>query len=139
MTNEQRAAWLKGRRTGIGGSDVAAVLGLNPWKTPLDVWNDKLGLSEDKEMSEPAYWGTVLEDTVAKEFQLRTGKRVQMNRLLIRDCIFNTDQVALIAWTRDENVLTVSLSSGKYIEFKDFPESEWKRLRETLGFAEEKE
>lgn len=36
-----------------------------------------------------------------------------MNRLLIRDCIFNTDQVALIAWTRDENVLTVSLSSGK--------------------------
>lgn len=77
MTNEQRAAWLEGRRTGIGGSDVAAVLGLNPWKTPLDVWNDKLGLSEDKEMSEPAYWGTVLEDTVAKEFQLRTGKRVQ--------------------------------------------------------------
>ena len=77
MTNKQRAAWLKGRRTGIGGSDVAAVLGLNPWKTPLDVWNDKLGLSEDKEMSEPAYWGTVLEDTVAKEFQLRTGKRVQ--------------------------------------------------------------
>ena len=77
MTNEHRAAWLEGRRTGIGGSDVAAVLGLNPWKTPLDVWNDKLGLSEDKGMSEPAYWGTVLEDTVAKEFQLRTGKRVQ--------------------------------------------------------------
>lgn len=77
MTNEQRAAWLKGRRTGIGGSDVAAVLGLNPWKTPLDVWNDKLGLSEDKGMSEPAYWGTVLEDTVAREFQQRTGMKVQ--------------------------------------------------------------
>jgi putative phage-type endonuclease len=77
MTNEQRAAWLEGRRTGIGGSDVAAVLGLNPWKTPLDVWNDKLGLSEDKGMSEPAYWGTVLEDTVAREFQQRTGMKVQ--------------------------------------------------------------
>ena len=62
-----------------------------------------------------------------------------MNRLLIRDCIFNTDHVALIAWTRDENVLIVSLSSGKYMEFKDFPESDWKRLRETLGFTEEKE
>ena len=77
MTNEQRAVWLEGRRTGIGGSDVAAVLGLNPWKTPLDVWNDKLGLSEDKGMSEPAYWGTVLEDTVAREFQQRTGMKVQ--------------------------------------------------------------
>jgi putative phage-type endonuclease len=77
MTNEQRAAWLEGRRRGIGGSDVAAVLSLNPWKTPLDVWNDKLGLSEDKGMSEPAYWGTVLEDTVAREFQQRTGMKVQ--------------------------------------------------------------
>lgn len=62
-----------------------------------------------------------------------------MNRLLIRDCIFNTDHVALITWNRDENVLTVSLSCGKYREFKDFPESEWKRLRETLGFTEKKE
>ncbi|MBS6957634.1 MAG: YqaJ viral recombinase family protein [Proteobacteria bacterium] len=77
MTNEQRVAWLEGRRRGIGGSDVAAVLSLNPWKTPLDVWNDKLGLSEDKGMSEPAYWGTVLEDTVAREFQQRTGMKVQ--------------------------------------------------------------
>ena len=77
MTNEQRAAWLEGRRRGIGGSDVAAVLSLNPWKTPLDVWNDKLGLSEEKGMSEPAYWGTVLEDTVAREFQQRTGMKVQ--------------------------------------------------------------
>lgn len=62
-----------------------------------------------------------------------------MNRLLIRDCIFNTDHIALILWTREENVLTVSLNSGKYKEFKDFPESEWKKLRETLGFTEEKE
>lgn len=62
-----------------------------------------------------------------------------MNRLLIRDCVFNTDHVALILWTREENVLTVSLSSGKYMEFNDFPESEWKKLREVLGFTEEKE
>lgn len=47
-----------------------------------------------------------------------------MNRLLIRDCIFNTDQIACIFWDHDENVLIVSLSSGKYKEFKDFPESE---------------
>lgn len=49
-----------------------------------------------------------------------------MNRLLIRDCIFNTDQIACIFWDRDENVLIVSLNSGKYKEFKDFLESEKK-------------
>lgn len=77
MNEAQRAEWLEGRRQGIGGSDVAAVLGLSPYKTPLDVWNDKLGLSEDHEPSEAAYWGTTLEDTVAKEFQKRTGYKVQ--------------------------------------------------------------
>lgn len=62
-----------------------------------------------------------------------------MNRLLIRDCIFNIDHIACIFWDRDENVLIVSLISGKYKEFKDFSESEWKKLRETLGFTEKKE
>lgn len=77
MNEQQRAEWLQGRRKGIGGSDVAAVLGISPYKTPLDVWNDKLGLPEDHEPSEAAYWGTTLEDTVAKEFQKRTGYKVQ--------------------------------------------------------------
>ncbi len=62
-----------------------------------------------------------------------------MNRLLIRDYIFNTDQIACICWDRGKNVLLVSLVSSKYAEFEDFPESEWKRLKETLGFKEEKE
>lgn len=74
---KSREEFVAGRKCGIGGSDVAAVLGLSPWKTPLDVWNDKLGLSEDKEPSEAAYWGTTLEETVAKEFQRRTAMTVQ--------------------------------------------------------------
>ena len=32
----ERDAWLQERTKGIGGSDVATVLGLNPYKTPLD-------------------------------------------------------------------------------------------------------
>lgn len=62
-----------------------------------------------------------------------------MNRLMIRDYIFNADQIACIFWDRDENVLTVSLICNKYAEFENFPESERKRLREALGFTEEKE
>jgi len=34
--------WLKARYTGIGGSDVSALLGLNPWKTNVDVWEGKV-------------------------------------------------------------------------------------------------
>ena len=37
-----RAEWLKLRQIGIGGSDVAALLGLSKWRTPLDVYNSKV-------------------------------------------------------------------------------------------------
>lgn len=37
-------AWLEQRRTFLGASDVPAVLGLSPYRTPLDVWAEKVGL-----------------------------------------------------------------------------------------------
>lgn len=77
MTTTDRAAWLEERRKGIGGSDVAAVLGLNPYRTPLDLWEDKTGKAEELPQSESAYWGTALEDVVAHEFSTRTGMMVR--------------------------------------------------------------
>ena len=39
MTN--RIEWLKARQKGIGGADVAAILGINPYRTPLDIYREK--------------------------------------------------------------------------------------------------
>lgn len=70
--------WLKGRQRGIGGSDVGAILGVNKWKTPFEVYLEKTEeITEVKETSEAAYWGTELEELVAKEFSKRTGKKVR--------------------------------------------------------------
>lgn len=78
-----RAEWLEARRTGIGGSDIAAVLGLSPWRTPIDVWRDKVEPGPEPEPSEAMYWGTVLEDVVAREYSRRTGNAVQrLNRII---------------------------------------------------------
>ena len=56
-----RAEWLKARRSGIGGSDVAAILGLNRYKSALDIYNDKISTEEPKDQqSESAYFGTIL-------------------------------------------------------------------------------
>ena len=74
---QNRIDWLKARRSGIGGSDVAAILGLNRYKSALDIYNDKISTEEPKEQqSESAYFGTILEDVVAKEFSKRTGLKV---------------------------------------------------------------
>lgn len=86
MTELNRDAWLAQRRTGIGGSDVAAILGLSKYRSPLDVYKDKIGETPDSEQSQAAYWGTKLEDIVAKEFQERTGLKVQrVNKQLSRE------------------------------------------------------
>ena len=75
-----RQEWLTRRQQGLGGSDVAAILGLSPWKTPLDVYLSKVEPVEDdglEDMSEPALWGTLLEEVVAKEASRRAGYQIQ--------------------------------------------------------------
>lgn len=76
--NAEHLAWLESRKKGIGGSDVAAILGLSKYKSPYQLWLDKTGRTEIEDtQSEPAYWGNELENVVAKEFQKRTGLKVQ--------------------------------------------------------------
>lgn len=61
-----RQEWLAARRKGLGGSDMAAVLGLDSYRTPLAVYLDKVGeLPDDDEPSEAMEWGNRLEDAVA--------------------------------------------------------------------------
>lgn len=47
------AEWLKMRREiGIGGSDAGAVVGLNHWKTNVDLWKEKTGISKGNNISD---------------------------------------------------------------------------------------
>ncbi|CUO84691.1 YqaJ viral recombinase family protein [Clostridium paraputrificum] len=73
--------WLKERQKGIGGSDVGAILGVNKYKTPFEVYLNKTEpITEIGEQSESAYWGDQFEEVVAKEFEKRTGKKVRRDR-----------------------------------------------------------
>lgn len=77
-TQVNRDQFLAGRKKGIGGSDVAAILGFSPYKSPYQLWLDKTGRSERKEsQNESAHFGNLLEDVVAKEFSRRSGMKVQ--------------------------------------------------------------
>lgn len=68
-----RQEWLEQRRGGIGGSDVAGILGLSKWSTPLDVYLSKIGQAEEKELTPAMYWGNILESVIRDEFQCQTG------------------------------------------------------------------
>lgn len=68
-----RKQWLEYRKGGLGGSDAPAVLGMSPYATPYTVWLEKTRRTEPDDLSEneSVYWGTVLEDDIAKEFAKR--------------------------------------------------------------------
>jgi len=83
--NMTHAEWLELRQGGIGGSDVAAIFGLSPWRTPLQVWLDKTGRAEPKDETDAMYWGKVLEDIVATEFQRRMDFTVRRYNYMIVD------------------------------------------------------
>lgn len=77
-TQVNRDQFLAGRKKGIGGSDVAAILGLSKYKSPYQLWLSKTSRDNgDDEQSEPAYWGNQLEDIVAKEFAKRQSVKIQ--------------------------------------------------------------
>ena len=82
MTRED---WLRHRRLGIGGSDAAAIVGLNKYSTPLTVWMDKTGRAEEQEETEAMRLGHDLEDYVAKRFAEATGKAVRKKNAIIRN------------------------------------------------------
>jgi len=76
--------WLEHRRKGIGGSDAAAIVGLNPWCSPFDVYADKLGLIPEQEDNEAMRQGRDLEGYVAQRFMEATGKKVRRRNAILQ-------------------------------------------------------
>jgi len=78
-----RNDWLDVRKRGIGSSDAAAAIGLNPYKSQLELWLEKtnrdVGLAKPNpdDDTTPVFWGVVLEPVVASQYQRRTGNKVR--------------------------------------------------------------
>lgn len=79
-----RQEWLRARQTGIGGSDASVILGFNKWKSPFQLYLEKTNEHVEELDNEFIYWGNVLEDVVAKEFERRTGKKVRRRNQMFR-------------------------------------------------------
>ena len=74
MKNKQE--WLRERKKYLGGTDLAAIAGLNPYRTALDVYLDKTSDDIKCETSPAMRWGNLLEEAVAEAYSEDTGKMV---------------------------------------------------------------
>jgi len=95
-----REEWLKYRNMGIGGSDAAAVVGLNPYVTPYKLWAEKTGRLPEEEENEAMRQGRDLEDYVASRFEEKTGKKVRR-----RNVMFQHDEHDFILANIDREVI----------------------------------
>ena len=64
--------WLKNRKKYIGGSDISCIMGLNPWKTNRQLYEEKKGLAESPDLSGNALvqYGTQAEEHIRALFAL---------------------------------------------------------------------
>lgn len=67
-----REEWLEERKKGIGGSDAAVILGLNPYKNNIRLWEEKTGKVQAEDISDKPYvkYGTQAEDLLRELFKL---------------------------------------------------------------------
>lgn len=67
-----REEWLKERKNRIGGSDAAAIVGMNPYMTNVDLWEIKTGLTMQQDISHEPYveYGTRAEEPLRRLFEL---------------------------------------------------------------------
>lgn len=72
VTFSTREEWLKNRQSYIGGSDVSCILGLNPYKTNIDLWREKTGRTVPKDISDKpeVKYGTDAEKHLRELFKL---------------------------------------------------------------------
>lgn len=71
-TLKSRDEWLAARKHYIGGSDASAVLGMNPYKTNLELWQEKTGIVQPEDISGKPYvqYGHVAESYLRELFAL---------------------------------------------------------------------
>lgn len=80
-----REEWLSWRKKGIGGSEVAALVGMHPYLSPFAVYMDKVGELEPQEDTEAMRIGRDLEEYVSQRFTEKTGIRVRKNAHILMD------------------------------------------------------
>lgn len=67
-----REKWLEARKGHIGGSDASACIGLNPYKTNVELWEEKTGIRQPEDISDRDYvqYGTQAEEYLRALFSL---------------------------------------------------------------------
>jgi putative phage-type endonuclease len=113
-----RQEWLAIRRKGIGGSDAAAICGLDPYRGALSVYLSKVGQTPDADPNEYMEWGNILETPIAEAFAQKTGYKIRKSNYILQHpeypfMLANVDRMVKDEDEADEGILEVK-NVGEY-------------------------
>jgi len=102
---DDRETWQEAHLTGVGASQIASVLGVNPYGSRLRVWSEKtkrLGAADFSD-NEAVQMGIELEPIVAKKYKERTGRVIDRAGELLRSTTYPWAICTPDYWTIDDN------------------------------------
>ena len=119
--NMPKETFLKLRKNGIGGSDASSILNLNPYRSSVNVYMDKIDENIEIKTNMKMILGEKLEEFVAKEFCKQTGKKVRNLNGMLRNhkypyAIANLDKVVVSENAFLECVVTNSYCKKEWSE-----------------------
>lgn len=120
------------RQSGIGGSDAAAIVGLDPYRQPADVWAEKVLGTRDETIGdrEAVRWGNILEAPIADEWARRHKVKIQQ----VNDTLFTPEAPHRIAHI-DRRVLNskqgLEVKARGYFASSDYGPSGTDQVKET--------
>lgn len=103
---KDRAEWLEARKNRIGGSDAACIVGMNPYRSNVELWEIKTGQVEAENISDKPYvkYGSEAEQHLRELFKLDFPQYkvsyVEDNMWLNDECPFA--HASLDGWLEDE-------------------------------------
>jgi len=117
-SSDNREEWLKARKEVIGASEAPVVLGVYPWKTPFELYAEKVSQSIDERQAEAAYWGTQMEPLILSRFAKETGRKVERGGMLLRS-IDNPLMLATLDGTQEDSALGAGAVEIKATSLED--------------------
>ena len=95
--------WLEWRKKGIAASDIAVIMGKDPYKTPLQLWDEKCGYAKGAELTAPMRHGIAYEETARQWLNNHEGLR------LVPICLEDDEnpyfRASLDGWDHDHRLL----------------------------------
>lgn len=143
---KSREEWLAARNEGIGASEVASVVGLNPWETPYQLWRRKVGLDQPKEETFAMKAGHYLEDAVARFYADESGREIisssavdfmfiDKNKPFLRVSPDRTFWLPDMAHSDDNKGILECKTTQKGIDPDDLPKHWFCQVQMNLGVA----